>query len=77
MTNPFDDREGRFQVLLNGQGCHSLWPVFAEVPAGWTVVHPADTREACLAYVEAHWTDLRPTATALAPSPAGEGNSGA
>ncbi|MFH9983914.1 MbtH family protein [Streptomyces sp. NPDC017179] len=74
MTNPFDDREGRFLVLLNGQGRHSLWPVFAEVPTGWTVVHPADTREACLAYVEAHWTDLRPTATALASLPAGEGN---
>ncbi|MGW2787206.1 MbtH family protein [Streptomyces populi] len=77
MTNPFDHAEGRFQVLLNGQGQYSLWPLFAEVPAGWTVVHPADSRDACLAYVETHWTDLRPTAPAMASSPAGEGTHGA
>jgi MbtH protein len=30
------------------------------VPAGWRIVHPDDTRQACLDYVEANWTDLRP-----------------
>lgn len=60
MTNPFDDPDGSFLVLINEEGQYSLWPVFAEVPAGWRVVHPEDTREACLSYVEAHWTDMRP-----------------
>ncbi|SDI07950.1 MbtH protein [Sinosporangium album] len=60
MTNPFEDPEGRYLVLVNGEGQHSLWPVFAEVPQGWDVAHGEDTREACLAYVEATWTDLRP-----------------
>jgi MbtH protein len=60
MTNPFDDPEGRFHVLVNDEGQHSLWPSFADVPAGWRAVFGPDTREACSAYVEREWTDLRP-----------------
>ncbi|MFD9888892.1 MbtH family protein [Amycolatopsis sp. NPDC059027] len=60
MTNPFDDADGTFKVLVNDEGQHSLWPAFADVPAGWTVAHGDDTRAACLDYVERHWTDLRP-----------------
>jgi len=39
MTNPFENPEGRYLVLVNGEGQHSLWPSFCEVPAGWTVAH--------------------------------------
>lgn len=60
MTNPFDDPDGTFFVLVNDEGQHSLWPTFAEVPAGWTVVHGADNRQACLDYVTENWTDMRP-----------------
>lgn len=69
MTNPFDDEQGRFRVLVNDEDQHSLWPVFAEVPAGWRTVfgegdsddgRPGAERAACVAYVEEHWTDLRP-----------------
>ncbi|MFC7908985.1 MbtH family protein [Streptomyces sp. JHA19] len=63
-TNPFDDDEGRFLVLVNDEGQHSLWPSFAEVPGGWTVVFGEDSRQACLDYVDAHWTDLRPRSLA-------------
>ncbi|MFF8916190.1 MbtH family protein [Streptomyces sp. NPDC015032] len=63
-TNPFDDPEGRFLVLVNHEGQHSLWPSFAEVPGGWTVVLGENTREACLDFVEARWTDLRPRSLA-------------
>lgn len=59
-TNPFDDESGNFFVLINDEGQHSLWPSFAAVPAGWTVVHGEETRQSCLDYVEANWTDLRP-----------------
>ncbi|GGW36516.1 MbtH family protein [Streptomyces xantholiticus] len=59
-TNPFEDPQGRFLVLVNDENQHSLWPSFAEVPAGWRAVFGEDTREACVAYVEEHWTDLRP-----------------
>ncbi|HEX8866967.1 MAG TPA: MbtH family protein [Lentzea sp.] len=60
MSNPFEDPQGRFFVLANEEQQHSLWPTFAEVPAGWTKVFGESDREACLAYVEENWTDLRP-----------------
>ncbi|MFD6096654.1 MbtH family protein [Nocardiopsis flavescens] len=60
MTNPFEDDGARFQVLVNAEGQHSLWPVFAAVPAGWTVAKEEDSRQACLEYVERNWTDIRP-----------------
>ncbi|MFF7098858.1 MbtH family protein [Streptomyces nigra] len=62
--NPFDDDEGRFLVLVNDEGQHSLWPSFAEVPGGWVVVFGEESRQACLDYVDAHWTDLRPRSLA-------------
>jgi MbtH protein len=58
--NPFDDPDGRFFVLVNDEEQHSLWPSHLAVPAGWQVVHGEDDRQACLDYVEQHWTDLRP-----------------
>jgi MbtH protein len=59
-TNPFDDPDGTYLVLINDEAQYSLWPAFAEVPAGWRVVHTQDTRQACLDYIETHWTDMRP-----------------
>lgn len=60
MSNPFDDPEGTFHVLVNDENQHSLWPSFAEVPAGWRQVLSDVTREDAVRYVEEHWTDLRP-----------------
>jgi MbtH protein len=59
-TNPFDDEDGRFYVLVNDEDQHSLWPIFAEVPAGWRIAFGDDTRQNCLAYVEENWVDMRP-----------------
>ena len=59
-TNPFEDEDGRYFALINDEGQYSLWPAFADVPDGWTVVHGEDTRKACLDYIEEHWTDMRP-----------------
>lgn len=60
MTNPFENSEGTFYVLVNAEGQHSLWPSFADVPAGWDVAKGEDTRQECLRYVEENWTDIRP-----------------
>ncbi|MER0243349.1 MbtH family protein [Streptomyces sp. 796.1] len=59
-TNPFEDPDGTYLVLVNDEGQHSLWPAFAEVPAGWQTVLSDATRDAALEYVNTHWTDLRP-----------------
>ena len=64
MSNPFDDPDGIFHVLVNEEGQHSLWPVFAQVPAGWQVVLAEAGRAAATEYVEANWTDLRPRSLA-------------
>jgi uncharacterized protein YbdZ (MbtH family) len=60
MSNPFEDENGTYYVLVNDENQHSLWPAFAEVPAGWRVAHGEDSRTACLAYIEENWTDMRP-----------------
>lgn len=62
-SNPFDDPHGRFLVLINDEEQYSLWPTFADVPAGWHTVFggPDGTdRDSALAYVEQNWTDMRP-----------------
>ena len=59
-TNPFDDDAGTFVVLVNDEEQHSLWPTFADVPAGWRVVHIAADRATCLEYIEQNWPDIRP-----------------
>lgn len=59
-TNPFDDANGTFHVLVNDEEQHSLWPTFTQVPAGWRVVFGEAGRQECLEYIERHWTDLRP-----------------
>ena len=58
--NPFDDDNGNFFVLVNDEEQHSLWPTFADVPAGWRVVYGEADRAACLDYIEQNWPDIRP-----------------
>ncbi len=58
--NPFDDADGSFSVLVNDEDQHSLWPTFADVPAGWRVVYGEADRAACLDYIERNWSDIRP-----------------
>ncbi|MEU2076519.1 MbtH family protein [Streptomyces sp. NPDC013489] len=74
-SNPFDDADGKFYVLVNDEEQHSLWPAFAEVPSGWRVVFGEDGRTECLEYVERNWTDLRPKSLrdAMAADKAGAG----
>ena len=64
MSNPFDDKNATFLVLVNEEGQHSLWPSFIEVPAGWQVALAVTDRAACSAFIEANWTDMRPRSLA-------------
>jgi len=58
--NPFDDDNASFLVLVNDEEQHSLWPTFADVPAGWRAVYREANRVACVDYIERNWTDIRP-----------------
>ncbi|MBE1535925.1 MbtH family protein [Actinomadura algeriensis] len=60
MSNPFDDADGTFLVLVNDEGQHSLWPAFADVPGGWTAAFGPAARPECVEYVTRNWTDIRP-----------------
>ncbi|BBC29301.1 uncharacterized protein SGFS_005950 [Streptomyces graminofaciens] len=66
MSNPFEDPEGVYLVLVNDENQHSLWPDFVEVPAGWRMVHGPASRQSCLEHVETNWTDMRPRSLAEA-----------
>jgi len=59
-VNPFDDPDGAYLVLVNDQGQHSLWPSFAQVPAGWRVALAETDRQTALDHITANWTDMRP-----------------
>jgi MbtH protein len=61
VTNPFEDENATYHVLINDEGQHSLWPSFKEVPKGWTIVHRSDGRAACLEFINQNWTDMRPS----------------
>jgi len=60
VTNPFEDENASYHVLVNDEGQYSLWPAFKEIPQGWTAVLKSDTRSTCLEFVEKNWTDMRP-----------------
>ncbi len=60
MSNPFDQADAAFLVLCNQEGQHSIWPAFLPAPAGWSCVFGPAERQACLDYVDTHWTDMRP-----------------
>lgn len=59
-TNPFDAEDGRFYVVVNDEEQHSLWPAFAEIPAGWRLAFGDAGRDECVRYIEKNWTDMRP-----------------
>ena len=82
-TNPFEDEDANYFVLINDEGQHSLWPVFADVPDGWEVIFGEAGRQECLDFIEKNWTDMRPNslirameADAAARSNGNSGNGG-
>jgi MbtH protein len=64
LANPFESDDLTYRVLVNAEGQHSLWPAFRPTPAGWNEVGPTGSRETCLAWIETHWTDIRPKSLA-------------
>ena len=58
--NPFEDPDAKYFVLINDEGQHSLWPIFADVPSGWEIIFGEEGRQECLDFIEKNWTDMRP-----------------
>jgi len=60
MTNPFEDENADYLVLINHEEQYSLWPAFRDIPAGWTATGPRGKRRECLDWIDKNWTDMRP-----------------
>ena len=59
--NAFDEPDGRFFVLVNDENQYSLWPSKLSRPEGWRVARAEGSREECKEFIDATWSDLRPT----------------
>ncbi|WP_034090841.1 MbtH family protein [Streptacidiphilus albus] len=64
MTNPFENEDGTYLVLVNDENQHSLWPEQIELPAGWSTAHGPAARTECLDFINVTWTDMRPRSLA-------------
>jgi len=60
MTNPFDNEDGQFFVLVNAEEQYSIWPDQLDIPEGWTRVGPHGDRKTCMDWIDETWTDMRP-----------------
>ncbi|MFD6909051.1 MbtH family protein [Streptomyces sp. NPDC060077] len=54
-----------YRVVVNGEEQYSIWPLDAEIPAGWRAAGKEGAKEDCLAYVDEVWTDMRPLSLRL------------
>jgi len=55
-----------YDVVINDEEQYSIWRVDRPVPAGWRAVGMRGSEEACIGYIEEHWTDMRPRSVRLA-----------
>jgi MbtH protein len=58
MDEAEDTRE--YKVVVNHEEQYSIWLADRDNPAGWRDVGPRGPKAECLAFIEAHWTDMRP-----------------
>ncbi|MGW7514338.1 MbtH family protein [Streptomyces sp. NPDC054796] len=49
-----------YDAVVNDEEQFSVWPADRELPAGWRPAGHRGTKDACLAWIDTHWTDMRP-----------------
>ncbi len=52
--------EQLYSVVVNHEEQYSIWPADRDIPTGWQAVGQKGSKEACLAYINEVWTDMRP-----------------
>lgn len=62
----FNDESINYFVVVNDEEQYSIWPQGRDLPAGWTAVGEARSREECLDHIERVWTDMRPKSVRVA-----------
>ncbi|WP_393060972.1 MbtH family protein [Streptomyces sp. LN549] len=56
----FADEDQIFDVVVNAEEQHSIWPVGRDLPDGWTGTGFQGRKADCLAHIDAVWTDITP-----------------
>ena len=54
------ENQSIFVVVVNHEEQYSIWPKGREIPQGWQAVGESGSKDACLAYINRVWTDMRP-----------------
>ena len=49
-----------YDVVINDEEQYSIWTADQPPPAGWRTVGVRGPKDECLAYIDEHWTDMRP-----------------
>ncbi|MEN2470546.1 MULTISPECIES: MbtH family protein [Burkholderia] len=57
-----------FKVVVNHEEQYAIWPDDKHVPEGWRAAGPSGTRDTCLEWINANWTDMRPLSVRAALS---------
>nr|QPB41095.1 MbtH family NRPS accessory protein [Chitinimonas sp.] len=60
MTYDHTATDELFEVVINAELQYSIWQVGKAIPDGWSAVGMQGAKQACLEYIDAHWTDMRP-----------------
>lgn len=60
MANEQTDADLAYKVVVNQEGQYSLWAANRATPPGWDEAGKVGPKDACLAYIEEVWTDMRP-----------------
>jgi len=55
-----EDDQTIYAVVVNDEEQYSIWPAHKPMPPGWRAVGKEGRKAACLAYIDATWTDMRP-----------------
>ena len=72
MSNETSKSEEVFTVVVNDEEQYSIWWANRDLPLGWHEAGKQGTREACLAYIEEVWVDMRPLSLRQAMDAAAE-----
>ncbi|MFI6377785.1 MbtH family protein [Streptomyces sp. NPDC050546] len=49
-----------YWVVVNDEEQYSVWPTDQDIPEGWRSAGKRGPKDECLAWIDEHWTDMRP-----------------
>jgi len=56
-----NENDDNYIVVINNEKQYSIWFAYKNIPLGWLSAGFSGSKSECLAYIEIHWTDIRPS----------------